>query len=177
MEKVFHLRWWDYSKNKFNINGRVCLRTIIPFGILGMIIIYITNPFFMDKINMLSHKILNILSYGLMIIFFIDFIISIITILTIKKTTALVSEENREDNTEEITNKVKEILLEKPKAFAEKRLINSYPMLRLIRIKVKKQINKTKEDINQKIDDTKELIDDKIDKTREEINKRIKKRK
>ena len=25
MEKLFHARWWDYSKRKFNINGRVCL--------------------------------------------------------------------------------------------------------------------------------------------------------
>ena len=41
MEKIFHLRWWDYSKKKFNINGRVCLDTIIPFGVLGMVIIYI----------------------------------------------------------------------------------------------------------------------------------------
>ena len=25
MEKIFNARWWDYSKRKFNINGRVCL--------------------------------------------------------------------------------------------------------------------------------------------------------
>ena len=25
MEKIFHARWWDYSNNKFNINGRICL--------------------------------------------------------------------------------------------------------------------------------------------------------
>ena len=35
MEKLFHARWWDYSDCKFNINGRVCIETIIPFGILG----------------------------------------------------------------------------------------------------------------------------------------------
>lgn len=31
MEKIFNARWWDYSRKKFNINGRVCLETIIPF--------------------------------------------------------------------------------------------------------------------------------------------------
>ncbi|HBB29668.1 MAG TPA: hypothetical protein DC000_10580, partial [Clostridiales bacterium] len=25
MEKLFHSKWWDYSNNRFNINGRVCL--------------------------------------------------------------------------------------------------------------------------------------------------------
>ena len=177
MERFFHLRWWDYSNKKFNIDGRVCLRTLIPFGILGTIIMYVSNPFFINLINLLSHKWVNVLFYGTFIVFITDFVISIITILTIKKTTAAISEENKEDNTEEITKKVKEMLLGKPKAFAEKRLINAYPKLRLMRIKVKKQINKTREEINQKIDDTKVLIDDKIDKTKEEINKRIKKRK
>jgi len=30
MEKLFKARWWDYSKKKYNINGRICLETIIP---------------------------------------------------------------------------------------------------------------------------------------------------
>ena len=38
MEKLFKARWWDYSKRKFNLNGRVCLGTAIPFGILGLFI-------------------------------------------------------------------------------------------------------------------------------------------
>ena len=34
MEKMFKARWWDYSKRKYNINGRICLETMIPFGFL-----------------------------------------------------------------------------------------------------------------------------------------------
>jgi len=33
LEKIFKARWWDYSTKKFNINGRVCLETMIPFGL------------------------------------------------------------------------------------------------------------------------------------------------
>ena len=25
MEKAFHAKWWDYSNQKFNIKGRICL--------------------------------------------------------------------------------------------------------------------------------------------------------
>lgn len=170
MEKLFHLRWWDYSKKKFNINGRVCLDTIIPFGILGMIIMYITNPFILDKLNLLSKSALNILFYIVFMVYLIDNILSLITIFGIKSTTASVSKENREDNTEEITKKVRSILLGKPKAFAQKRLMNAYPKLQTIRIKVKEKIEKTKEEIDEKIDRTKETID----KTKEELNKKIK---
>ena len=30
MEKIFKLRWWDYSQMRFNINGRMCSDGIIP---------------------------------------------------------------------------------------------------------------------------------------------------
>lgn len=45
MEKIYHARWWDYSRKKFNINGRICLSNLIAFGILGMFIMYISNHF------------------------------------------------------------------------------------------------------------------------------------
>lgn len=174
MEKIFHLRWWDYSNKKFNLNGRVCLDTIIPFGVLGMLIMYVTNPFFLDKLELLPDMVLNIVFYVVIVIYVVDNIISLVTIFGIKKTTAFVSRENREDNTEEITKKVREILLGRQKAFTQKRLVNAYPKLQTIRIKVKEKIEKTKEEIDQKIDETREIIDDKIDKTKEEINKKIK---
>ena len=31
MEKLFKARWWDYSNQKLNINGRVCLKNSVLF--------------------------------------------------------------------------------------------------------------------------------------------------
>ena len=45
MEKIFKARWWDYSYTKYNINGRICLDTMIPFGLLGLLMMYVINPF------------------------------------------------------------------------------------------------------------------------------------
>lgn len=170
MEKLFHLRWWDYSNKKININGRVCLDTIIPFGILGMLIMYVTNPWILDKLYKLNQTTLNTIFYIVLGIYIIDNIVSLVTIIKIKGTAATVSKENREDNTEEITNKVRQILLGKPKAFAQKRLINAYPKLQTIKIKVKEKIEKTKEEIDKK----KEILDEKIDKKKKEIDNKIK---
>ncbi len=44
MERIFHARWWDYSARKFNLNGRICLETIIPFGIGGVLLMYVMYP-------------------------------------------------------------------------------------------------------------------------------------
>lgn len=168
MEKIFRLRWWDYSNKKFNINGRVCLNTIIPFGILGMAIMYLTNPFFLDKLNMLSITTLNIIFYILLVIYVADIIISLTTIFGIRNTAILVNRENKEDNTEEITKKIREILL--GKSFAQRRLVNAYPKLQAIKIKVKEKIDKTKEEIERQ----KEILDDKIDNAKRNLDEKIK---
>ena len=103
MEKIFKARWWDYSKNKFNINGRVCLETLIPFGILSVFIIKITNPFILDRIKMISPSVLNWVTASLLLIYFIDVLISFNIILRFKHLT-----KKEKDNTEEITKKVRE---------------------------------------------------------------------
>lgn len=51
MERMFHTRWWDYSSYKFNINGRICLKNSLLFGILSLFVIYGLNPPFTTAIN------------------------------------------------------------------------------------------------------------------------------
>lgn len=167
MEKIFRLRWWDYSKKKININGRICLNTIIPFGILGTAIMYITNPFLLDKLYMLPDNMLNVIFYILLIIYGIDNIISLTTIFKIRNTTTKINRENKEDNTEEITKKVKEILI--GKSVVQRRLVNAYPKLQAVKIRVKEKIDKTKD----KIERQKEILNQKIDKVKEELGEKI----
>ena len=107
LDVCFHARWWDYSQKKFNINGRVCLGTIVPFGLLGLLIMYVLNPFFLGQIGKLSEVWLNILFWSLLAIYICDNVISGIVVRAIKTTEKGFGKEL--DNTEEITNKVKAI--------------------------------------------------------------------
>ena len=45
MEKLFHARWWDYSKRKFNIGGRVCLIGAVVFGAFSVVLVLVLHPF------------------------------------------------------------------------------------------------------------------------------------
>lgn len=103
MEKLFKARWWDYHNRKFNINGRICLETLIPFGIAGTVIVCIFNPLIISLLDNLSNNVIYIISSILAICFIIDFIISFKIILSFKG-----SIYDSKDNTEEISNKVKE---------------------------------------------------------------------
>ena len=43
-EVILHVKWWDYSENLLNINGRVCLYYSIFWGFLGLFLIKVLNP-------------------------------------------------------------------------------------------------------------------------------------
>ena len=44
MEVLFKTRWWDYSTQKFNLNGRICGKNSLLFGLAGILVIYIIHP-------------------------------------------------------------------------------------------------------------------------------------
>lgn len=168
MEKLFKARWWDYSKRKFNLNGRVCLGTLIPFGVFGLIIVYITNPFILCYLGKSNINILNVISILLFIAYIIDNIISTIIILGFRKTTIKVEKEETHDDTEQITKKVREILAQK--SWGYKRLIDAFPRLETIRIRieeitkeVKENVNELKDNINEKAEGFKNAINDKTE--------------
>lgn len=44
MEKIFHTRWWDYTKNKYNFQGRICLGASLGWGFFTVILFKILHP-------------------------------------------------------------------------------------------------------------------------------------
>lgn len=125
MEKLFKARWWDYSSRRFNLNGRICLKISLGFGLLGVILVRYVNPFITSYLIKIPNNIVDIIFYILIIIFAIDNIISFKVVLKIKETTKFI----KMDNTREITEKVKAIL---GNSFLVKRLLKAFPDFRVI---------------------------------------------
>ena len=84
MEKLFKARWWDYSNQKFNLNGRTCLLNTFLFGVLALVLIYIVNPPLLSLIDKINKNTLNIISVICLVIFLIDLVISTKVILNLK---------------------------------------------------------------------------------------------
>ncbi len=174
MEKIFHARWWDYSENKFNINGRVCLETIIPFGILGLALIYIVNPFIFDNLARIPESTLNIIAIIIAVIFAIDNLVSFKVISNVRSATKKFDEENPKDNTEEISQKVKEFL--KNKSILNRRLVNAFPKLTATlkehSEKIKQKTAEMKEELTNKANEMKEDFTERANVVKEEFNQR-----
>ena len=126
MEKLFKVRWWDYSNNKFNINGRICLETMIPFGLLGTLVVYVIHPLIVRFVNLFSSKFLIIIGIILFIAYFIDNILSFNVMNKIKKEIKKYSG----DSTEIIKRKVTNWL--EANSFLYRHLKKAYPKFRII---------------------------------------------
>ena len=107
MEKLFKARWWDYSMRKYNINGRVCLETMLPFGVLGCFIVYLLHPLVVNFVNIINSSVVMILSVLFLIIFFVDLIVSFKVMFKIKSQIKNL----KQDNTEIINKKVEDWLI------------------------------------------------------------------
>lgn len=57
LEKLFHAKWWDYSRNKFNYKGRVCLLNSILFGLLSVTLIFLIKPFTVWLISLMPQNV------------------------------------------------------------------------------------------------------------------------
>ena len=167
MEKIFKARWWDYSYRKFNINGRICLETLIPFGIAGTFIIYVANPFLLKYMNMIPEMVLNIFSVTFLIIFVIDTIVSFKIILNLKEMTR-----EFKDNTIEISAKVKKIIKTRYRLY--RRLVHAFPKIRDTVLydkwdAMKKRLEESRDEFAAKIDNSREELKNKIDNSKKEI--------
>lgn len=124
MEKMFRVRWWDYSSEPFNIHGRVCLHYLIAFGVLGILVIRVINPALLSVYSLMNSALCIILAAVLFVILLTDFITSIFLINKFRITVGIV----QRDATEEITAKVREIIMDRGKL--SRRLAKAFPSMK-----------------------------------------------
>lgn len=85
MEMSLHKKWWDYSDQKFNLGGYVCLKTSVLWGLCTVLMIYVLNPVFTGLVGMIPvfwGEIILWVLWGLLIV---DFIGTVIAVWGLKK--------------------------------------------------------------------------------------------
>jgi len=170
MEKMFKARWWDYSNKKYNINGRICLENLLAFGIMGMIVIYGVNPFIIFVLSKINVVVINVIAGILLVLLLIDLAISLKIISGFKN----VAKSIKRDNTEEITKKVREMLINRGGLY--KRLVSAFNFEASEKL-IKDFTDKIKNGASKAISKLEKEKDKKIVKIDKEYDKKIKKEK
>ena len=81
LDKYMGIRLWNYYEeicNFGNINGYICLRSVLFFGFSSLLLIYLIIPFLLKYIKSVRRSYMSMISYMLFITFSFDFIIYII---------------------------------------------------------------------------------------------------
>ena len=85
METIFHTSWWDYSKNRFNFQGRICLGASLGWGAFTVILFYVLQPFAEWIVSLYSAATGKILVCAAGALYLVDFMISFMNAMQIGK--------------------------------------------------------------------------------------------
>lgn len=79
MEAVFHTKWWDYSRYRLNIKGRVCLAASLLWGFFSILMLKIIHPGIDHIISKIPRSIGEIFGYIITAIFLTDLVVTVIS--------------------------------------------------------------------------------------------------
>lgn len=61
LERFFHDKWWDYSKEPFNIKGYICLRFSLAWGVACVVVVDTIHPMIMYIVGVLPVELGTVL--------------------------------------------------------------------------------------------------------------------
>ncbi len=92
MERIFKKKLWDYSQIKYNLNGYVCVRYALLWGVLALATMLFVNPLLCDLLSMIPRPVTLIIQWALSALLLLDFITTSMAILGMKITARRLSQ-------------------------------------------------------------------------------------
>ena len=96
MEKLFKVRYWDYSKHKFNLNGYICLSSSVAWGFFSVFLVRFLHPPVGRLLSRIPPVFVDPLALGLTIAFTVDVVRSVQAALDLREVLTKLTEENEE---------------------------------------------------------------------------------
>ncbi len=145
LEVFFGTRWWDYSNQRFNLEGRVCLKNSIFFGILSVVLMQVIHPFSAYIVGLIPGFWTKLISITLAAAFIADCSVTLNTLVNLNQRLKKLSE-----FTEELRKNA-----DITEWFNEHEFSKSFEKLKSI-------IEESKHELNQKIEESKHELNRKL---------------
>lgn len=92
-EKIFKMTLWDYSDNRFNLHGHVCLRFSIIWTLCAFVFVSFVHPEVLRQVALLDETFVKIAAIAFMVYFWIDYTFSVMSLAAFRKGIAYLYEE------------------------------------------------------------------------------------
>lgn len=90
LEKVFDQKWWDYSDDKLNLGGYICLKFSLLWGVACTAVVKLVLPAVDAVIRVVPHFVGLIVTGVIVALMLIDLTATVVTIMGIKKKIRLI---------------------------------------------------------------------------------------
>lgn len=85
LEKIFNMKWWDYSQEKFNLHGYICLKFSLLWGVACLIVVRLIHPLITVFVSHIPRTLGIIIISVIMLGFVSDMIFTVLAIINFKK--------------------------------------------------------------------------------------------
>ena len=96
MERLFKVRYWDYTKQPFNLHGYICLTSSIAWGFFSDLLIYVIHPPIDKLLHKLPALLVNPLAAVIAVLFIMDTVKSTKAAIDLREVLTKLTEENAE---------------------------------------------------------------------------------
>ena len=96
MERIFGVRYWDYSKQKCNLNGHICLTSSIAWGFFSILMVRFIHPPIARLLARVPALLVDPAAHLLAVLFTIDAVRSVQAALDLRESLRRLTEENEE---------------------------------------------------------------------------------
>ena len=96
MERLFQVRYWDYSKQKFNLNGHICLSSSIAWGFFSILLVKFIHPPIARLLADVPAWLVDPLALALTVVFTVDVVQSVQAALDLREVLSKLTEENED---------------------------------------------------------------------------------
>ena len=96
MERIFKVRYWDYSKKKFNLDGHICLSSSIAWGFFSILLVRFIHPPIARLLADVPAWLVDPLALALTAAFTVDVVRSVQAALDLRDMLTRLTEENED---------------------------------------------------------------------------------
>lgn len=89
-EKIFKLTLWDYSENRFNLHGYVCLRFSIIWTLLAVGFVTLVHPIVLQWVAGFNEVLVRIAAIVFLVYFWIDYTFSVMSLAAFRRGVAYI---------------------------------------------------------------------------------------
>lgn len=92
LDMLFHARWWDYSKERFNFRGYICLKFSIIWGLAIAFVLRVVHPGIKKIVDLIPVTFACIILVILYLVFLLDLVMTTLSVLKLNKQLEMMKE-------------------------------------------------------------------------------------